>query len=72
MNDLNCTCIVCSHLMDMIPTIVKCADETVDRLKQAISDGGGQGEVLMKDQFSMYTLVIIGRVSCISCLYVTY
>ena len=51
--------------MDMIPTIVKCADEAVDRLKQAISDGGGQGEVLMKEQFSMYTLVIIGRVSCI-------
>ena len=52
--------------MDMIPTIVKCADEAVDRLKQAISDGGGQGEVLMTEQFSMYTLVIIGRVSCIS------
>ena len=51
--------------MDMIPTIVKCADEAVDRLKQAISDGGGQGEVLMKEQFSMYTLVTIGRVSCI-------
>ena len=49
----------------MIPTIVKCADEAVDRLKQAISDGGGQGEVLMKEQFSMYTLVTIGRVSCI-------
>ena len=49
----------------MIPTIVKSADEVVDGLKRAISDGGGQGEVLMKEQFSMYTLVIIGRVSCI-------
>ena len=63
---LKYTCNVCSHLKDMIPTIVKCADEVVDRLKQAISDGGGQGEVLMKEQFSMYMLVTIGRVSCIS------
>lgn len=54
----------------MFPTIVVCADQVVARLKQAISEGDGLGDVLMKDEFTMFTLDVISKVrmSCVYCI----
>lgn len=48
----------CSHLSKMLPAIVECAEQVVDRIKQV----GVLREILLREEMNSYTLQVIGKV----------
>lgn len=51
----------CSHLSKMLPAIVECAEQVVDRIKQ-VSQRGVLREILLREEMNSYTLQVIGKV----------